>query len=501
MVEMKRSIPAHAFPARDRRAVALALALTTSVIAMLLATVLLHARPASADSSIGGKITANEVMQRAAYWYSQAPSYSQSSYSWDVNHSREYRHDCSGFIDMALHLGTDYNTDGIAASSLFSNEGWASTSLSTTDVRPGDVFDDTADGHAFLFEGWAADGVHMSYYNFGGGSSGVAPPEHHVNEVFDSSVGGEITTHYRIFRYQNLLYTDGLTSGAFDNSAGYQHIFLSTSAGAVAQRYNTASGWTWDSIDGTILTGAVAVNYFPDNNEYDVYATGTNGNLYVKEYVGGNWGSSWTLIDGPSLQAGVSAMLDVYGHQHVFASGTDGAVYNIRNATIGADGKHGSWNFYNIGGTILAKTPGVNYFPATNEYDVYATGTNGHLYEKDYVNGNWAGSWSDRGDHNLAGGAAAMVDKYGHQHVFAITTGHVMYNSRNTSGSSWTWDALPGSTTLLGTPKLQYDFDSNTYNVWAPGTDGELYHQEYASSAWFTGYHDFSGGSSINVTG
>ncbi|HTZ44617.1 MAG TPA: hypothetical protein VMB79_12215, partial [Jatrophihabitans sp.] len=312
------------------------LAAVTALLAATVTAVAWHAPAAGADSQVGGQLTANEAMQRAADWYDRGLSYSQSAYSSDLDNSRNYRRDCSGFVDMALHLGTDYNTDGIAGSSLFSYQGWASGSLTPADVRPGDVFDDTSDGHAFLFEGWAADGVHMSYYNFGGGSSGTAPPEHHTNETFGQTyVGGEITSHYRIYRYDNLLYTDASNSGVVIAANGYTRIFATDTTGSVVERYDTVNGWGWGDMNGTILTGATAVNYFPDLNEYDVYATGTNGNLYVKEYHGGGWDGSWTLIDGPSLRAGVSAMLDKYGHQHVFATGTDGAVYNIRNGNAG----------------------------------------------------------------------------------------------------------------------------------------------------------------------
>ncbi|HEX8094872.1 MAG TPA: hypothetical protein VF542_13655, partial [Jatrophihabitans sp.] len=245
-------------------------AVLTSAALVVLGLLALPGQPAAAASDIGGVITTNEVMQRAADWYSLAPNYSQSSYSWDLGNTRQYRQDCSGFVDMALHLGTDYNTDGIAASSLFVDVGPASSSLTTADVRPGDVFDDTIDGHTFLFEGWAADSVHISYYNFGGGSSGTAPPEHHIGETFSQSyLGGEPTSRYRIYRYKNMVYNDASNSGALIGASDWYHIFVTTSTGAVAQRYGGGSSWAWDSIDGTILVGSPAVNYYPDTNEYD----------------------------------------------------------------------------------------------------------------------------------------------------------------------------------------------------------------------------------------
>ncbi|HEX8092510.1 hypothetical protein, partial [Jatrophihabitans sp.] len=284
------------------------------------------------------------------------------------------------------------------------------------------------------------------------------------------------------------------------------HIFVTTSTGAVAQRYGGGSSWAWDSIDGTILVGSPAVNYYPDTNEYDVYATGSNGGLYVKQYRNGAWGCCWTLINGPALRSGVSAMIDKYGHQHVFASGTNGAVYNIRNATAGADGKNGSWVFDNIGGTVLTHTPAVNYYAADNIYNVYATATNGHLYVKEYDGSGWDSSWTDLGDHNVTRGAAAMVDKYNHQHVFAVNDSGAIITLRNLNtgpdGDHGSFSSANiGGTVLTGTPKLQYLPSSNTYHVWAAGTDGTLWHKEYANGAWWTSYHDFSGTTSINATG
>lgn len=195
--------------------------LTTAVLAAAgLLTVLASpalASPAGATAAAsigppGSTITYSQVLARAADWYNRAPSYSQSTYIWDLGQTRKYRTDCSGFVDMALHLKTDPNTSGFADPSRASdfhkqraidpgNHGQFNFST----VRTGDFFDDTIDGHMWLFAYWGSDHKHFAYYNFGGGSSGTAPPEiHHGASFSDSTLGFEPINNYVQYRYARI---------------------------------------------------------------------------------------------------------------------------------------------------------------------------------------------------------------------------------------------------------------------------------------------------------
>lgn len=159
-------------------------------------------------SKVGGSISTTEVLARLRDWYLRAPSYSQSTYIWDLGDTRHYRTDCSGTADMALHLNVDDNTSAIATdTSRFTKVYDLSISSQRSavkkgTVKAGDVFDDVRDGHAFEFASWNSDGT-FNYYNFGGGNSGVAPPEYHTGaHITDGSLGFETTTHYVIYRYK-----------------------------------------------------------------------------------------------------------------------------------------------------------------------------------------------------------------------------------------------------------------------------------------------------------
>ncbi|MEY9926288.1 hypothetical protein ABH926_000910 [Catenulispora sp. GP43] len=185
--------PAVARPPGRRRAAGIT-ALASFGLAPL--ALLWTAGPAHA-SDIGGAISRSEVIARANDWLNRAPAYSQTTYIWDVGHTAQYRTDCQGFVDMAWHLASNPNTDGIVASGLVDQ-------IATSDLQPGDELDDTADGHAILFDQWQPDHVHFSYFTFGGGASGVAPPSHTVGGINDANLAGWPASHYTAYRYKHI---------------------------------------------------------------------------------------------------------------------------------------------------------------------------------------------------------------------------------------------------------------------------------------------------------
>jgi hypothetical protein len=244
--------------------------------------------PAFAASSVGGQITSSEVIARAYDWFDRAPAYSPTTYIWDVGQTREYRTDCSGFIDMALHLDVDDNTAAIAQDSarftLISAPGGDKSNL-----QPGDVLDDVIDGHAFLFEAWEADHVHFSYFNFGGGSDGHQPPEHHIHETFSQpEVGYEPTSNYAVYRYKNI-------SNVADPDPA-QYVFYRGGNGRIYEAYyHVGDGWHGGlDMCGTYGWGCTpstgpgaAVN--PATNAQYVFYRGSDANIYEAYYQAGTW--------------------------------------------------------------------------------------------------------------------------------------------------------------------------------------------------------------------
>jgi hypothetical protein len=161
---------------------------------------------AQAASSVGGKITRTEVLARAADWYSRRHdsdmTYSQVAKTWDGGHTRQYRRDCSGFVNMAWHMNADPNTDGLDSSTY-------TTPISRSELRPGDLLDDTIndDGgaypyHAILFGGWEnANKTRFWYYSFGS-----TPVDKVTGASFsDSTLSGHATWQYKALRYKNIV--------------------------------------------------------------------------------------------------------------------------------------------------------------------------------------------------------------------------------------------------------------------------------------------------------
>jgi hypothetical protein len=163
-------------------------------------------------SSVGGTISRSEVYTRMRDWYLRKLSYdaNDGSTQWDLGDTRHYRPDCSGFVGMALHVNEDENTSGIASDTTrFSKKYDLSiasqrSALSPSTVLRGDLFDDTVDGHVWMFDRWNSDGS-FDYFDFGGGVNGELPPQHLTGAHFsNATLGGWPTTHYKMYRYYRI---------------------------------------------------------------------------------------------------------------------------------------------------------------------------------------------------------------------------------------------------------------------------------------------------------
>jgi hypothetical protein len=106
---------------RVRRSINLSRRLVSlGICAIVGAALLVGVSPTRAlASTIGGQVTRDEIVARGNYWvstvgpntycansetYCAGPNVNRP-WLWDLDHSRTYRPDCSGFVAMALHLG------------------------------------------------------------------------------------------------------------------------------------------------------------------------------------------------------------------------------------------------------------------------------------------------------------------------------------------------------------------------------------------------------------
>ncbi len=257
-------------------------------------------------------------------------------------------------------------------------------------------------------------------------------------------------------------------SSAVIDKYGTYHVFAVDDAGVLQHAfYDTA--WHWQSLGGTV-TGAPGVTYDPDAHRFDVFAPGTNGQMYQQTYQAG-W-SGWHSIGGAGFYQGAAAVRDEGGTYHVFAIDGDGVLDQALYAGHG-------WTWQKIAGTVQG-TPGVTYDPSGHRFDVFAPSPNGALYQDTYEGGKWQG-FHRIGGANLAAGAGAVIDAAGTYHVFAIDAAGTLVQAIYNAG--WTFQNLGGVVT--GVPAVTYAA-GNRFDVFAPSPNGRLYQKTYQSgwSAW-----------------
>lgn len=106
------------------------------------------------NSSVGGPVTRQEILDRGRYWTNKGVPYSMSGYTTDAN-GKSYRTDCSGLVSMALHLPNSESTVTLPNSAVHP--------ISKEELKPGDIVGNLgggtggANGHVMIFNGWVDD--------------------------------------------------------------------------------------------------------------------------------------------------------------------------------------------------------------------------------------------------------------------------------------------------------------------------------------------------------
>ncbi|GAA2964110.1 RICIN domain-containing protein [Kitasatospora cinereorecta] len=185
------------------------------VIGVVLATGFLAGPSASADSERpshhtvvstgalghgsrpGGKVTRDQVIERAQAWVDQAVPYSANGlsapFSWwsDSATGGHYRQDCSGYVSMAWQLESSLSTHSLSS---------VATTVRTTDLERGDVLNSAQ--HALIFGGWTDKGRGtFTYYQQ---SSRSRPTNKSEGSIYASRLAGHPTSSYTGLRYKNI---------------------------------------------------------------------------------------------------------------------------------------------------------------------------------------------------------------------------------------------------------------------------------------------------------
>ncbi|MBB5867456.1 hypothetical protein F4553_000835 [Allocatelliglobosispora scoriae] len=221
---------------------------------------------AHAASSLGGQISRQEILDRAAHWLSTNPvTYNPNATDkWDVGNTRMYRRDCSGLIDMAWHLNADPNSVGLGTST-YANP------VAKQDLKAGDILTvggSGPSGHVVLFARWAPAYPTFEYYSFG--SNDV---KYRTASLTSGTIDSWTATNYSAFGYKNVVDTynghipvagdwngDGTTTiGSWDTASSTFYLKNSNSSGAADYVFGygcsgcgdipVAGDWNGDGID------------------------------------------------------------------------------------------------------------------------------------------------------------------------------------------------------------------------------------------------------------
>jgi hypothetical protein len=271
-----------------------------AVAAVALGSLLVYTSPparAAFVSSVGGPIARSEVIERAQYWVDHQPgTYNQTAYSPDPTGSRNYRRDCSGYVDMAWHTNSDNWTGNMSD---------ISYAISRAQLKAGDILNDAVN-HVMLFNAWESDGVHFSYYSFG--STPVKKVTH--ASIYAATLDGHPNSNYVARRYNRIIDTGALTTyRLYGLSPDRAHVSVYSGSGA--------GPGAWSAI------GGVASRLFAGGA--GLFATNPNDGS-VSRY---NGDGTWTRIGGPADSFAVSG-------DALYGLSSDKSAVSVWNGTPGS---------------------------------------------------------------------------------------------------------------------------------------------------------------------
>jgi hypothetical protein len=228
------------------------------------------------------------------------------------------------------------------------------------------------------------------------------------------------------------------------------------------------ASWTgWSSLGGT-FTGTPAVTYH--DGRFDLFAINANGAMSHRIWDNG-W-QDWTSLGGTfPANSGVTAVFN--GNYHIFATATNGQVYED-SLTPGA-----SWTGWSSLGGTATGTPAVTYHDG--RFDLFAINVNGAMSHRIWDNG-WQDWTSLGGAFPADSGVTAVFN--GNYHIFATGTNGQVYEDSYVPGTSWTgWSSLGGTAT--GAPSVTYH--DGRFDLFVKTPAGPMAHK-----IWDEGWQDWT---------
>ncbi|MFJ3876573.1 hypothetical protein ACIPW5_03830 [Streptomyces sp. NPDC090077] len=466
------------FSVRRRIAKATRIALAASVIAggavgtALATEPTAYAATTAATSTVGGKISRTEIIERAKYWLDKGLIYNQGG-SYTDSSGKSYRTDCSGYVSMAWHLSWSPNTIALNESSY---------PINFNDLKPGDILN--SDEHVFIFAQWEnAAKTSFSYYSFGS-----TPVKYRTVSTGDANWDGHPRGTYTPRRYHNVI-----DEPSVKNTVHLQRV---TPGGDLFNAEGDYSAGRWSGWTNQGATQLKEVTSAGTGTVNRVFALGGDNRIYENDgdYATGKW-TGWTLLDGAPQAKAVSASSD--GNTvHLVAIGLDGHLYNSDR-----DFTAGKWNGWtDHGGNNLKRVTSATTSDHVNH--IYAVDGSDQIQELDADYG--AGKWNNWQVAGPAGGFQA-------QDVTASVSGTTVHlgaigmdgNWYNTDGDfargTWNgwWNGGGGNL-----KRLTSAMANNVNHVYAIRTDNTLTERDgdYTAGRWNDWATPAGGGEAISLT-
>jgi hypothetical protein len=283
--------------------------------------------------------------------------------------------------------------------------------------------------------------------------------------------------------------------------------------GHLYAHYFNQTGWHTDDhgdAGGGVLFDSggdpAATTYWDGSfNQVQVWAVGTNGHLYAHYFNQ----TGWHTDDHGDAGGGVSFYRDLavttywdgsFNQVQVWATGSNGHLYaHYLNQTGWHTDDHG-----NGGAASFYNAPAVTTYwdGSFNQIQVWVTGNNGHLYAHyfnqtgwhtdDHGNGGTASFYSDPAVTTYWDGSFNQVQVWARG-----DDGHLYAHYFNQTG--WHTDDhgdAGGGVLFGGDPAVltYWDGSFNQVQVWATGSNGHLYAHYFNQTGWHTDDHGGSGG-------
>ena len=217
-----------------------------------------------------------------------------------------------------------------------------------------------------------------------------------------------------------------------------------------------------------VTPGAVASDA---SHQYLFYTAG-DGSVWAQNVASGG---TTPLAVGGNLVSAPSPVIPS-GVLFVFGQGTDNQLWS-NSCDLSLNGC-GSW--VSLGGQITSKPGAVS--PGSASYSVYARGTDGAVWARDYTNYSGLGPWHSLGGQVLAGTGPTAAYLNGSTYVMTVGTDHQLYIEQvgvtgfvPAGGQTNASPALTAVPAANGQPAALVGF--------ARGTDGHGYYHRFASSS------------------